>query len=343
MIRFSASLVVVAIGLLVGGVVTSKLVLVYLAIAVSVTALVALGVGVVLKRAELFGEPAPGLAQPGFGSQAAAGEPGIAGQQGLAGQRFAGQQAPAGGGMPAGAAGQGYPPPPSSQPRVDVLPPAAEPAGAAAPANWFDRMPKPASPDEDVPAEPPTRVEGPVPAEPPTRVESAVAATRAEPVIPAGPAGKTGKAAARLADDDTAAVSPAAVSPKPGEADGKAGGPPADDHAAGGGAPASEDADREGAPADASAQATPAEAAAPEAAPSAGGGRARNVPGGKRTSQQVTVVPGVPRYHRANCILIRFMGDDDLQRMSLAAATDAGCTPCRACQPDIDGSEAAAD
>jgi len=304
-IRFSASLVVVAIGLLVGGVVTSKLVLVYLAIAVSVTALVALGVGVVLKRAELFGEPAPGLAQPGFGSQAAAGEPGFAGQQGLAGQQA--------------------------------------PAGAAAPANWFDRMSKPMPPDEDVPAEPPTRVEGPVPAEPPTRVEPAVAATRAEPVIPAGPAGKTGKAAARLADDDTAAVSPAAVSPKPGEADGKAGGPPADDHAAGGGAPASEDADREGAPADASAQATPAEAAAPEAAPSAGGGRARNVPGGKRTSQQVTVVPGVPRYHRANCILIRFMGDDDLQRMSLAAATDAGCTPCRACQPDIDGSEAAAD
>ena len=51
MIRFSASLVVVAIGLLVGGVVTSKLVLVYMAIAVSVTALVALGVGVALAEA----------------------------------------------------------------------------------------------------------------------------------------------------------------------------------------------------------------------------------------------------------------------------------------------------
>jgi hypothetical protein len=46
----------------------------------------------------------------------------------------------------------------------------------------------------------------------------------------------------------------------------------------------------------------------------------------------VTVVPGVPRYHSSDCILIRFMGDDDLQKMSLEAAKGAGCTPCRACQ-----------
>jgi hypothetical protein len=50
--------------------------------------------------------------------------------------------------------------------------------------------------------------------------------------------------------------------------------------------------------------------------------------------RQVTVVPGVPRYHTENCILIRFMDDDDMQQMSLKAATDAGCTPCGACQPD---------
>ena len=46
------------------------------------------------------------------------------------------------------------------------------------------------------------------------------------------------------------------------------------------------------------------------------------------------MVPGVPRYHTDNCILIRFMDDDDVQQMSLKAATDAGCTPCGACQPD---------
>ena len=45
------------------------------------------------------------------------------------------------------------------------------------------------------------------------------------------------------------------------------------------------------------------------------------------------MVPGVPRYHTDNCILIRFMDDDDVQQMSLKAATGAGCTPCGACQP----------
>ena len=54
--------------------------------------------------------------------------------------------------------------------------------------------------------------------------------------------------------------------------------------------------------------------------------------------QPVTVVPGVPRYHRSDCILIRFMGDNDLQKMPVEAAREAGCTPCRACQPD--GAEA---
>jgi ribonuclease E len=51
-------------------------------------------------------------------------------------------------------------------------------------------------------------------------------------------------------------------------------------------------------------------------------------------AKNVTVLPGVPRYHDAHCILIRFMGEDDIQRMPLSEATAAGCTPCRACQPD---------
>ena len=49
---------------------------------------------------------------------------------------------------------------------------------------------------------------------------------------------------------------------------------------------------------------------------------------------EVTVVPGVPRYHKSQCILIRFMGDSDLDKMTVAAAREAGCTPCRACLPD---------
>jgi hypothetical protein len=54
------------------------------------------------------------------------------------------------------------------------------------------------------------------------------------------------------------------------------------------------------------------------------------------SDQDVTVVPGVPRYHRTDCILIRFMGEGDLQRMTVERAQEAGCTPCRACQPDDD-------
>ena len=56
MIRFSAALVAVAIGVLIGGIATSKLLLVYIAIVVSAVALVALAIGVVIKREELFGE-----------------------------------------------------------------------------------------------------------------------------------------------------------------------------------------------------------------------------------------------------------------------------------------------
>jgi hypothetical protein len=52
--------------------------------------------------------------------------------------------------------------------------------------------------------------------------------------------------------------------------------------------------------------------------------------------QDVTVVPGVPRFHRSDCILIRFMGERDLQRMPVERAKEAGCTPCRACQPEGD-------
>ena len=62
-------------------------------------------------------------------------------------------------------------------------------------------------------------------------------------------------------------------------------------------------------------------------------------PGGRHdddpaSSKQVTVVPGVPRYHDEHCILIRFMADDDLQKMTVHEAAETGCTPCGACQPD---------
>ena len=67
------------------------------------------------------------------------------------------------------------------------------------------------------------------------------------------------------------------------------------------------------------AQETPAEE--PEAQPSTG-------------RVEVTVVPGVARYHRRGCILIRFLGADDLEIMTRQEAEEVKFMACRACQPD---------
>jgi hypothetical protein len=48
----------------------------------------------------------------------------------------------------------------------------------------------------------------------------------------------------------------------------------------------------------------------------------------------VTVIPGVPRYHDPDCILIRFMDDEDVAKKSIPEAKAANCTPCAACQPE---------
>ena len=49
---------------------------------------------------------------------------------------------------------------------------------------------------------------------------------------------------------------------------------------------------------------------------------------------EVSVVPGIARYHKADCILIRFLSEDDLEVTSRRDAEVAGCAPCRACRPD---------
>ncbi|HTW02239.1 MAG TPA: hypothetical protein VMF87_18200, partial [Streptosporangiaceae bacterium] len=49
---------------------------------------------------------------------------------------------------------------------------------------------------------------------------------------------------------------------------------------------------------------------------------------------QVTVVPGITRYHRSECILIRFLGPEDLETMTIAAAEESGHVPCKACRPE---------
>jgi hypothetical protein len=63
--------------------------------------------------------------------------------------------------------------------------------------------------------------------------------------------------------------------------------------------------------------------------PAAGHGHAARDQG-----TEVTVVPGITRYHRGQCILIRFLGPEDLETMTLQAAEAASYTSCKACRPE---------
>ena len=62
--------------------------------------------------------------------------------------------------------------------------------------------------------------------------------------------------------------------------------------------------------------------------------------GSTSSDDEVTMVPGVPRYHRRGCILIRFLSESDLETTTWRAAEAAGSVPCKACQP---GKPASAD
>ncbi len=64
----------------------------------------------------------------------------------------------------------------------------------------------------------------------------------------------------------------------------------------------------------------------------AGDARERAAPDHPRDGE-VVIVPGVPRYHRSGCTLIRFLGGDDVKTSTRQEAEADGCVPCRACQP----------
>lgn len=71
----------------------------------------------------------------------------------------------------------------------------------------------------------------------------------------------------------------------------------------------------------------------PPAAATVTGAASDGVQHSTQAVTQVLVVPGIARFHQADCILIRFLGDDDLQRISREEAEAAGCAACRACRP----------
>jgi hypothetical protein len=429
-IRFSAALVVAAIGVLIGGAVTSSLLLVYVAIGISALALVVLAVGVALKREELFGDEA---------RSATSGTPERAGQS--AGLPETQQELPSPAedspvqlASAAGARGSAFsrsaPAPswgtdqPSEASRFPGRPgawPPAEPGFPPAPAAGSDQStPKPSRSRR--PAAPPTRADPVLPWADamPTRVDfakgnspdlmpswlddaeddrsagaarpsGAATSVVADPVpdaaanVPGSAAGNeadragegagsadAGAGYARSGDADHVEAWSAEDSP---DADAAAAEDAAEDSAAEDSAaaddvvadagdataapsqtPSGEDAGTSAGvpdPADLTDQAIELPDPEPDAlSPVDAGSGDDPVPAdadpdgpgddddetgvGRRLSgtEQVAVVPGVPRYHVEDCILIRFMDDEDVQRMTAEEAEKAGCTPCSACQPE---------
>ena len=420
MIRFSAFLVVAAVGTLVAGVVTSKLLLVYIAIGVSGLALLALGAGAAVHWRELTGKPETAAARVGTSPppvvvppQVTTPEPAAAPVAAATAGTTAGRPAWSGA-VPVGSSRPGYlppEPPPATRPpapsewkwRDDPAPREAAPREAAAEkpaaslAGQRDRAvadDQPSAPDDDrsvqdqtmifraqpdqtmifraqpaaVAEEPATRTPGEpgarTSAEPAPAAHSPVSDVTAAPEDAAAAADtareSTGQESESIAAESTVAESTVAESAPPASDPEAAADTPASSAATSAPTPGSTSDDD--APSKADGQADPAPATEPEPEPADDIAPAdpatpseiapsEDEPADEATTitkavapasgaasdlevTEVTVVPGVPRYHRASCILIRFMGDSDLDKTTVAAAKEAGCTPCRACLPD---------
>jgi hypothetical protein len=328
-IRFSAFLVVAAVGTLVGGVVTSKLLLVYIAIGVSGLALLALGGGAAVNWRELTGKPQTAGAQASGAQADAASAPQPAPAPQPVPSRVAtpepaqapavpavtgttASRAPWSASVPAGSSRSGYLPPPEP-------PPATRPAG---PSGWERRdapVPPPSQPPAQEPVAPappaPTRSEDQGESSAPdddVSIQDQTLIFRAQDLAPTAEPEPAASASEPTAEPEPAAEpEPEPAEPQAAEPEPATDTTPADDDSTPAGKAATAG-DRESTD-DAT---TVTEAAGPE------------------PDLEVTVVPGVPRYHKSQCILIRFMGDSDLDKMTMAAAREAGCTPCRACLPD---------
>jgi hypothetical protein len=370
-IRFSAVLVVAAIGVLIGGIATSKLLLVYVAIGLSAAALVALAIGVVLKRKELFSEHgqalAPAAAGAGADESLVAGKPSTL-PNGLvdppdtplpAGAAAAFGQAARG----AGRSGQDRSGHPASGQRAYGQPAygqAAPPAKEAPPGtDWSGTMARQPNPPlrerrADEPAAPaPSWREGPSPARGGAIGSRAPASPAVSPpATPGRPSGPSWfdrhetPAGPELSevDGDVPAQGATPESPTPEDVMPEANAAEATARKAtvqqAGTAPRADAARAETPETAESAEPAPDAAAAADGTDAGQGGAtdagevgATDAGSSESSTKQVTVVPGVPRYHLEECILIRFMADDDLQKMTVKQATEAGCTPCRACQP----------
>ena len=312
MIRFSAFLVVVAVGLLVAGVVTSKLFLVYLAIGVSGVALLALGVGAAVKWRELFGKPQAAVSEAAVQEPVSAQPPQAQPPQAQPVPRAQPEHQPAAAGA-AALWGSAVPPtgvvpavrpagPGDAQRRPAAFMPRPGPGALASRAAQPAGQDQPGATDQQAP-ETEVSLQDPRPAAD-SRPVTDLQATKS-PSSTQQAAEGTAKAAPDTVQPPAAVQPPAVAGPAPATAS------------------------LEPAPAGPEPVAAPATA---DAAPEDPDPQALQAPQDSQTI--VTVVPGVPRYHNASCMLIRFMGEGDLETTTLAAARETGLTPCRACLPD---------
>jgi hypothetical protein len=316
-IRFSAALVVVAVGVLIGGVATSTLLLVYVAIVLSALALIALAIGVALKRDELFGVTGKPV-EDVMGAAAGQSAPGV--QQG-------GYPAPPshvrGMGAPApGPAMPVAPPAPAMPVPAPVAPPAPAPAGVADTRSDLtayradvpekvEKKPGPGLDETRLDLSPVLANETAAPIVRPTAAEE----TRFD--LPAArPEGTARPEETARPEKAAPDVPPPAPEERRSTADETRFDLPAQPPA----------------PAQPSAPAQPP-APVPSAGPAAPAGSASGAKAAAGDTQ-VAIIPGVPRYHAPNCILIRFMEEEELEKMTLEEAKAAGCTPCTACQAD---------
>jgi hypothetical protein len=374
-------MVVIAIGVLIGGVAASSLVLVYLAIGISAAALLVLAAGVVVKKDELFTEEArPSAAFSG--QQAAAAASGLAPAADARSGALAGARIPGhaqGTAQPGASAQPGAWPPAESAP-APAMPssfhrPPAPPTRADPVLPWADSLPTrvdisgnpdvcagqpgsgasggipagdEAQPWEKAPAasvwervaprkeraappeEPSTAAlaaAAPTSPMPVTRVpedaalqDSVPAGTEAEGTVPDGPDGEETAPQATLLEGTV----PEDTRPE---------GNMAEETVAFASMPAVE-ADQSLSPG-ATAPADGSDLVGSAETVTAGSGAPAR-PAAVSPGAQVTVVPGVPRYHGADCVLTSIMDEGDVQKMTVAEAEKAGCTPCIACHPDDD-------
>jgi len=389
-IRFGAvlSVVLIAIGLLVTGVVTSSLLLVYLAIGVAALAGLMLLIGVLIWRTEIFGSaatndraaqgkqvaelaatpqltsprPAGPASQPQSAAPADRAEPPVQVVASGSGRSRAAHAArsdrPTRQGKPAGAesnltpdrgeaevaaerdrSGRSEPAvtPDRSRPRAPAA--SAEPAAAPSPGPELRRTAAAGRPARTEVAAEAVKPASAAPAAPgagqPMAADAGIREQAAKKA--AGPA--TGAPAERKPDRRASSAQvPVAAASTGGQAPARTGGPAAGgaDRAVNGESRAEPDLVGEssaGSAGPAAAAVAAAAAAAEEESPAAS----------TSTSDTVKVVPGITRYHRSDCILIRFLTPGDLESMTREAATEGGCVPCRACQPDKAPAGVAAD